>query len=150
MVLYWPTPGFRGRTFKLCVLTRWDFNFCVRGSPLQGNGNNIRCCCSSVCTCVVVVKPSPHYYLPLHGIGRWGTTDDFTTSFLHVPLFSTALSSGTWLSITWCCSLCKFTFTWWGCYGLCLRHKPTEHAHSFILFLCLFLSLWPFRLHSIP
>ena len=23
------------------------------------------------------------------------------------------------------------TFTWWGCYGSCLRHKPTELAHSF-------------------
>ena len=23
------------------------------------------------------------------------------------------------------------TFTWWGCYGLCLTHKPTELAHSF-------------------
>ena len=23
------------------------------------------------------------------------------------------------------------TFSWWGCYILCLRHKPTEHAHSF-------------------
>ena len=21
-----PTPGFKGRTFRLCVLTRWDFN----------------------------------------------------------------------------------------------------------------------------
>ena len=28
--------GFKGRTFKLCVLTRWDFNFCVRSSPLRG------------------------------------------------------------------------------------------------------------------
>ena len=26
----------KGRTFKLCVLTRWDFNFCVRSSPLRG------------------------------------------------------------------------------------------------------------------
>ena len=26
------------------------------------------------------------------GRGRWGTTDDFTTSFLHFSLFSTALS----------------------------------------------------------
>ena len=34
MATYWPTPGFKGRTFKLCVLTRWDFNFCVRCSPL--------------------------------------------------------------------------------------------------------------------
>ena len=28
------------------------------------------------------------------------------------------------------------TFTWWGCYGLCLRHNPTELAHSFFLFFC--------------
>ena len=35
MAIYWPTPGFKGRTFKLCILTRWDFNFCVRSSPLR-------------------------------------------------------------------------------------------------------------------
>ena len=35
VALYWPTPGFKGRTFKLCVLTRWDLNFCVRSSPLE-------------------------------------------------------------------------------------------------------------------
>ena len=27
------------------------------------------------------------------------------------------------------------TFLWWGCHCLCLRHKPTELAHSFIMFL---------------
>ena len=27
------------------------------------------------------------------------------------------------------------TFSWWGCYGSCLRHEPTELAHSF-LFCC--------------
>ena len=36
MAIYWPTPGFKGRIFKLCVLIRWDFNFCVRSSPLWG------------------------------------------------------------------------------------------------------------------
>ena len=36
MALYWPTPGFKGRTFKLCVLIRWDFNFCILSSPLWG------------------------------------------------------------------------------------------------------------------
>ena len=36
MAIYWPTPGYKGRTFKLCVLTRWDFNFCIRSSPLRG------------------------------------------------------------------------------------------------------------------
>ena len=35
MAIYWPTPGLKGGTFKLCVLTRWDFNFCVRSSPLR-------------------------------------------------------------------------------------------------------------------
>ena len=34
MAIYWPTPGLKGRMFKLCVLTRWDFNFCVHSSPL--------------------------------------------------------------------------------------------------------------------
>ena len=38
MAIYWPTPGYKGRTFKLCVLTRWDFNFCIRSSPLRGPG----------------------------------------------------------------------------------------------------------------
>ena len=32
------TPSFKGRTFKLCVLTRWDFNFCVRSCLLPGVG----------------------------------------------------------------------------------------------------------------
>ena len=42
MAMYWPTPGFKGRTFKLCVLTRWDFNFCVFSSPLRGL-DRLRC-----------------------------------------------------------------------------------------------------------
>ena len=32
-----------------------------------------------------------HHHLSLSREGRWCTTDDFTTSFLHFPLFSTAL-----------------------------------------------------------
>ena len=42
MAIYWHTPGLKGRTFKLCVLIRWDFNFCVRGSPLWGGGGEKR------------------------------------------------------------------------------------------------------------
>ena len=42
------------------------------------------------------------------------------------------------------------TFTWWGCWSLCFWHKPTELAHIlFILFVCLFLSLWLVLFHSI-
>ena len=44
MAIYWLTPGFIGRTFKLCVLTRWDFNFCIRSSPLRGHdGYRVTC-----------------------------------------------------------------------------------------------------------
>ena len=32
-----------------------------------------------------------HHHLSLNREGRWGTTYDFATSFLHFPLFSTAL-----------------------------------------------------------
>ena len=35
MAIHWPTPGFKGRTFQLCVLIRWDFNFSDRSSPLR-------------------------------------------------------------------------------------------------------------------
>ena len=42
MAIYWPTPGFKGRTFKLCVLNRWDFNFCVRSSPLRDGARRAR------------------------------------------------------------------------------------------------------------
>ena len=36
------------------------------------------------------------------------------------------------------------TFSWWECYGLCVRHKPTELAHSFypaLVFISVFITL---------
>ena len=46
-----------------------------------------------------------HHHQFLNREGRWGTTNDFATSFLHFYLFSTALwtcrTPG--LSIPWCC-----------------------------------------------
>ena len=47
MAIYWPTPGFKRRTSKLCVLNRWDFHFCVRSSPLRGQNVACRKCHSS-------------------------------------------------------------------------------------------------------
>ena len=44
---------------------------------------------SSVKDCVIYLGFSSH--LSLNRKGCWCTTDDFTTSFLHFPLFSTAL-----------------------------------------------------------
>ena len=39
----------------------------------------------------VVLKSNHHHHQSLNREGRWGTTDNFATSFLHFPLFSTAL-----------------------------------------------------------
>ena len=36
LFIYWPAPGFKGKTFELWVLNRWVFNFCVRSTPWQG------------------------------------------------------------------------------------------------------------------
>ena len=39
----------------------------------------------------------------------------------------------TFCYVLWLCLFvpCGLTLTWWGCYGLCPWHKPTELAHSF-------------------
>ena len=39
----------------------------------------------------VIYSHHHHHHLSLNREGRWGTTDDFATSFLHFSLFSTAL-----------------------------------------------------------
>ena len=36
MVMYWPAPGFKGRTFEPWVLDRWVFHLCIWSSPLRG------------------------------------------------------------------------------------------------------------------
>ena len=70
-----------------------------------------------------------HHYLSLNHEGRWGTTDDFATSFIHFPC--SPLPSGTWrtpgLSIPWCC-------------------LPTSFFVCFVFFplsLCLARWFWP-------
>ena len=38
------------------------------------------------------------------------------------------------------------TFSWWGCYGLCHRHKLTKLAHSFLFCSCVCFCLYgPFN-----
>ena len=57
-----------------------------------------------------------HHHQSLNREGRWGTTNDLATSFLHFPCFP--LPSGTWrtpgLSSPWCClpisSFVRFVF----------------------------------------
>ena len=35
MTMYWPAPGFKGKTFELWVLNRRVFNFCVHSTLLR-------------------------------------------------------------------------------------------------------------------
>ena len=55
--------------------------------------------------CFRFVSIHHNHYQSLNREGRWGTTDDFATSFLHFPCFP--LPSGACrtpgLSIPWCC-----------------------------------------------
>ena len=69
-----------------------------------------------------------HRHESLNHEGRWGTTDDFTTSFLHFSLFSTALwdCQTPGLSTPWC---------WPTSSSVCLVFFP--------LSLCLARWLWP-------
>ena len=46
---------------------------------------------ATLCSRMHVEYVHYHHHLSLNREGRWGTVDDFTTSFLHFSLFSTAL-----------------------------------------------------------
>ena len=43
------------------------------------------------CAVLYYTSHHHHHHQSLNREGRWGTTDDFATSFLHISLFSTAL-----------------------------------------------------------
>ena len=62
-----------------------------------------------VCCCVFY----HHHHLFLNREGRWGTKDNFATSFLRFPC--PPLPSGTWrtqgLSISWCCLLASLSLS---------------------------------------
>ena len=62
------------RLNQSCVPNR-SWTFTLRKLPLK----------------VISISSSHHHQLSLNCEGHWGTTDDFTTSFLHFSLFSTAL-----------------------------------------------------------
>ena len=53
------------------------------------------------CGTNAVWKCHHHHYLSLNSEGRWSTTDNFATSFLHLPFPVLHCPPG--LSIPWCC-----------------------------------------------
>ena len=60
MAIYWLTLGFKGRTFKLCVLNRWDFNFCICSSSLWAGARKVHPMLGEKVTCATI---SPHLYI---------------------------------------------------------------------------------------
>ena len=60
----------------------------VLSLPTPSNQTKWACLCS---TALLHTFHHQHHHLSLNLEGRWDTTDDFTTSFLHFSLSSTAL-----------------------------------------------------------
>ena len=96
MAVYCPTPGFKGRTFKFCVLIRWDFNFCVRSSPLQRTkikSRNFPHCFCVLLTSIQSGRLHPNTHtpftqqsrsrltmpLPRHSVGTYQVTSSHAT-----------------------------------------------------------------------
>ena len=81
------------------------------------------------------------YVTPISG-AQTVTTVQVSVPSPHHPLPSTTVHLA--LHPRW------INFTWWGCYGLCPRHKPTKLAHSFYFVLVSVFSLGLFQLYFIP
>ena len=59
MAMYCSTyiyTGFKEKTFKFCVLNRWDFNFCVRSSPLRSCRKDFSCDLQHAATMQLSIK----------------------------------------------------------------------------------------------
>ena len=81
------------------------------------------------------------------GSASWDDCGQAFLDKLRASLFSTLCwnSIATPLHFFYFClwNMCPrgLTFTWWGCYGLCQRCKPTELAHSFSFRSCIYFCL---------
>ena len=98
-VLY--TLCFSGHLYPLTNSQSHDPRFwCVLGLPVCANKLSEHCS-------IWVSLPSLFHlhYLSLNRKVHWGTTDDLATSFLHFPLFSTALwdLANSRPAHPWCC-----------------------------------------------
>ena len=84
--------------WKLVFTVCWCKRLHVNNNDYENGDENFPSKYSvSHCRTIILMKtywaPHHHHHQSLNSEGRWGTTDDFATSFsfLHFPLFSTAL-----------------------------------------------------------
>ena len=133
----------KGRTFKLCVLTRWDFNFCVRSSPLRGGAEDMKSrivMFKEEWKIAWATKEALYQLISVnsHTLNLSSVSSPLNKSFVSYSVFCHVCSTSLVLV---CVRPHGFTFTWWGFGGLCQRHKPTELVHSFLFCSCVYISL---------
>ena len=105
IAMYWPTPAFKGRTFKLCDLARWNFNFCVHSSPLRDYRENIwQVWVNKVETLISVsnsvsISPPPQQPFPLVGGNLFTIRQcSLATSLICITGMSGENETGRWTS----------------------------------------------------
>ena len=139
----WPSTASCG-LFGLVPRVRWARNFDAelqRGYSLrQGEARYLAVLCA----------PSPAYRYSQHSVlskpeGRFQI--ESLVSCIYFDLFSLLGYTFTfWEGRFLFSSHHSLTFKWWGCCGLCLWHKPTELAHSFLFCSCVCFCLYgPFN-----
>ena len=105
-----------------------DADFCVQGL------------CAVVCCCCCFLLAVLNTTLPVSSLGR------HTEQQIWQLLTGRALSMYKWQTTTTTTTPDPrprgLPFTWWGCFGLCQRQKPTEVAYSFLFCSCVCLCLY--------
>ena len=106
-------------------------------------GSTTGCEARSICVCV---GGGGHRNLSwllsgnrnLRDLGMPCVTTASPESFFRAPWggWVTPWSAEEQTNTGWTVSKTGRPFSWWGCYGLCLRHKPAELAHSFLFCSC--------------
>ena len=89
MIDLWPSSWSSVKKLRLDDLTAEHLHLGLQSPPIQDKPSLFR---SDVCLKEAIYNNYHHYYHQfLNRECRWGATDDFAASFLHFPLFSTAL-----------------------------------------------------------
>ena len=128
---------FSSSIYRLCPCVRCIFHiFVVKSSHRKGKCLKIVLPYSQgffyLFTKVFSFQRAISHHLFLNREGRWGTTDDFTTSFLHFSLFSTTVDSLMLSSHLVLLSVCLVFFPLSRCLSRCIWPdlKNGRHDHT--------------------
>ena len=94
----------------------------------------------------------PRAFLVIESLGHRTNTNGDTTT-IHVKSSDCTVPSLS-VSVSLCLCLClsrlrRLNLTWWGCCGLCFKHKPVELFYSFLFCPCVYFCIYgPFTCMS--